>query len=424
MLINAKQTKITEQQVLITRLALAVMFVLSAASGFMPKMLISFGVAAGCGVLWLCGKLYLGFPFVLFYNSVYGLVAGVSVWRIYTLLLLLQIMLRLFSGVTARLKYLPPLLIYVLFLILVMMPNNPREAIFLILDVVGCLGIALELYADADALKQFFRVYAFVCLISFLTGAVIGNKIGNEYTYFRFMATFEDPNYMGFFFTLAIFGIVSLKLFKPLWRALIVIALYAMMLASLSITAIVVNVLLWIFYLAFTRRLRFSTAVVAALGVVAFALLYSYGLENPETPIVGDLASRIEEKLQSLSSGDLDDVTTGRTNLSGYNLDYFAHSPIWKMLIGGTSVNCRYLHPDLHGVSHNEYVDLLLNVGVVGALMMIAFFVGAYLGHVREYRRTKQNSDLCLVMVKTAWLVYAFTLTMFLDFRFMVMFFI
>ncbi len=423
MLTNATQND-TKKPSALRNVSLVALFSFTALSGILPQWMLSLGVVVCFGMLLLCNSLYLGFPFVIFYNSVYGLVFGMSVLRIYTLLMLLHILLKMTSSISFKTKYILPLSVYTLFLILVMMPNNLREGFFLLFDVVCCLTIVTDISDDSDAFNLFFKTYSIVCLCSYLTGILIGNTIGGEYNYSRFNATFEDPNYMGFFFTIAIFSILCLKLFDKRLRYIIIIVLYAMMMSSLSITAIVVNIILWLFYLFMMKKLKPAGLIIIIAVFVLLSALYSYGVENPDIPVLGDLSARIDEKVQSFISGDIDEVTTGRTSLTKENLEYYLSLPMFNVFFGGIPVNPRNIHPDIKAVSHNEYVDLLLNVGIIGAIVMLGFFLFSYWSSIKRYRLANKEHDLCIVMLKTTWLLYAFALTMFLDFRFMLLFLI
>ena len=419
------QPKFTDRQTNLSRLTLAVMFACSLSIGILPQSMLSLCIVLCCAVLLFCGKLYLGFPFVILYNSVYGLVFGVSILRLYTLMILVQLAMKASAKETIKAKFLLPLSVYFLFLIMVMMPLNLRMGIFLFFDIICCLSIAVDLSRNTDLLKRFFKTYVFVCLCSFITGIVIGNTMGGgEFSYLRFNGTVEDPNYMGFFFTLAVVSIICLKLFDRKWRIVLVITLYAMMMASLSMTAIVVNLLLWLFYLVAMKKLRLSSLFIIAFVILVILALYSYGLKNPNVPILGNLCARVAEKLQNLSAGDMDGFTTNRTVAQTKHWLYYISLPIINILFGGISVHPRYIHPDLGGVAHNEYLDLLLNVGLVGAALMIGFFLTTYLTYIKRYRQDRQDHDLCIVMLKTTWILYAFTLTLFLDYRFMLIFLI
>lgn len=403
---------------------LAYLFICTVLSGVIPQTILSLGIVIGFGLLFLMNKLYLAFPFLVFYYSVYGTLFGLSVFRIFTLFVIFNLLVKASSKITIKSKYLPILLVYSLFLITVMMPINMREGFFLLFDIICCLSVINDITSDNEVLSLFFKVYSLVCISSFITGTITGNSIGDEYNYLRFTATFEDPNYMGFCFTVAIFSIITLKLFSKKIRCLLVIALYAMLLSSLSITAILANILLWIFYLLITKRLNLPVALIIITVIILLVSMFNYGLENPDAPVLGDLSARINEKLQSLDSGDISDVTTGRTELSKYNLNYYLSLPAFNLIFGGTPVNPRYVHPDLRSVSHNEYIDLLLNVGVLGTLVMVGFFIFSYWSYLKKYLHFRDKHDLCLLIIKSIWLIYSFTLTMFIDFRFTFIFLI
>ncbi len=403
---------------------IAAMFVFTIATGFVNQTVLSFGIVACCAVLFLLDRLCLAFPFMLFYYQFYGLILGVSVFRIFTLMLVLSVVFKYAERYRIKKKHFPVLLVYAIYLVVVMMPQGIDAAIYIFLDIICCFILVAELEDNEALTKACFKIYTGVCFCSFITGAVFGNTTGGGYDYTRFNATFEDPNYMGFFFTIAVFAVVTLKLFDKRIRYVIVLALYAMMMASLSMTAIVVNLLVWSFYCAFTGKIKIKFIVIG-IGVVALLIsLYNFGLENPDTSVLGELSARIEEKMASLNKGDIGDVTTGRSDLAMEHLEYYFDSSIINILFGGIPSNTRYIHPEFEYVAHNEYVDMLLNVGLVGAFVMFRYFFSNYIGYFKRYMKSKSQNALFLVMVKTVWICYAMTLTMFLDFRFAVFFLI
>ena len=241
----------------------------------------------------------------------------------------------------------------------------------------------------------------------------------------RYTATFEDPNYMGFFFTIAVFSLLTLKLFHPKLRVLLIITLYAMMLSTLSITMIVVNALLWILYLFIAKKLNFKTILVCVIILAILISLYNIGLSAPDTPVLGTLAYRIQEKLTGLFEDDLNSVTTGRTNLTLKHWEYFKEQSLFKMLIGMNGASPLKVEGGvLNDVAHNEYVDLLLNVGILGTAVYLGFFVLRIIKLLSIYRKNKDREALCLFMIKSIWLLYGMTLTMFGDFRFSFFFFL
>ncbi len=399
-----------------------IMVLLTALTGLFNQNILSMGIIACCAVLLYYDKLYMAYPFMIFYSIFYGVVFGLAVSRIYTFLLLGNELLRFNGKQRIKAKYLPPFLVFFLYIIIVMLPVSVMGVVNVFFEIIGCFIVVSHIVKDEKVLRSFFSAYVIVCLTSFLSGMVAGNTIGDEYHAIRFQATFEDPNYMGFFFTLAVFALITLKLFDKRLRYVMVVVLYAMILTSLSVTAIVVNVIMWVFYLIFMKKLRWSSLVIALVALVILVGLYNVGLENPDIPFVGDFAERIDEKIDSFLMGNVEDVTTNRTDLAQEHLDYFMSLPFLKKLFGGTSVNVRYFDPVLGSAAHNEYVDMLLNVGVIGTLIMFAYFFANFLRYIREYKQSHDVKNLFLIVSKVLWMVYATSLTMFLDYRFLLLF--
>ena len=132
----------------------------------------------------------------------------------------------------------------------------------------------------------------------------------------------------------------------------------------------------------------------------------------------------IERALDSFLNGNIGDATTGRTDLTKEHFEYFLELPILKQLFGGTLANVVFVSPELTALAHNEYVDMLLNVGVLGAIVLLGFIVGRTVEYFIKYRKTRNEEYLCFVMNKFIWLTYAATLTFFLDYRFLLLYFL
>lgn len=409
-------------------LALGVITAAALLTGFLPQTLLSVLVVLACVFLLLIDKLYMAFPFMIFYYQLFGMLFGISVYRIFSLLFLFSAILKLGGEKKLRLSHLLPIPVFLFYCLTVMMDYSTQRAIFAFVDVVfSIIFTCSTVAADAEKAKHFFRVYVLVCFTAFFSGLVGANTmdytmVGVEMS--RFQATFNDPNYMGFFYTSGIFAMVTLKLFSPKLRALLAVLLYAMLLSSLSVTAVIVNIVLWLIYLFACKKLGLKTLLVLLLVIILLLNLYSYGLEHPSTPVIGSISLRIEEKLAQLSGGNLDSATTGRTELSQAHLAYFASLPLLKQFFGGTAVNTYFISPSIYGAAHNEYVDLLLNVGIAGTLLLVLWILSRTVKYFVEYRKTEEPLFACLFMSKLAWIIYALTLTTFLDFRFMFAFFL
>ena len=391
--------------------------------GFVPQQISAYIMLLLCAVMLFIDELYLALPLVIFYNQWYGTVFGVSVQRFFSLMIMVLFLVKLGKEKKITLKYLAPFIIYLLYSVFVITQYNTTRAIFSVVDIVCCIFIvSMYLNKDIDKLKRFFIVYALTGIAAIITGMLNQNIMayGNLN---RFMATFEDPNYMSFFYTIAIFSIMSLKIFKPWLRAIVVVVFSAAIIASASVTGIIVNVMLWLIYVTLVQKINIKTFVALIVVFVLIFGIYKIGLNSSDDTMLGQMSGRIEEKIQELNEGNVSDATTGRSQLMRENFEYFLKQPFWKKLVGGTPVNTHYISYDVERAAHNEYVDLLINVGVIGTGILLWFFFKQYISYLKKYLKNRDKHYLTLFMIKCVWVAYAFSLTVFMDYRFMFVFF-
>lgn len=403
-----------------------IMLVLMGLTGIMPSSLQGIAILGVSALMLFTGEIYLVYPPMLFYGNRLGLFAGISVYRWFTLLFLAITLIK-YRGIRTTAKQALVFLLFIIYCLVVIGPLNVRRGIFAVLDMGAILMLINCYLRQEDKLKKFFTVYVICAFVAYFSGTQMeglqyNSMVSGQYVEMvRNMATFEDPNYMGYFYTGAIFATVGFKLFTPKLRVVIVIALYAILLTSLSVTAIVVNGVLWIFYLGITNNLSIKAILAIVLVAVLGLGLYQYGLDHPDDPVVGALALRIEEKLHEAESGDIGSATSNRSDLAIWHLQYFWEQPVHKMLVGMNAASV--LHIDLNGykmAAHNEYVDWLLNVGIIGAVIMLYYLISTLWNPLRSYRRDNlDQSSLGVVMVKLVFVLYACTLTLYGDYRFM-----
>lgn len=414
-------------------LCLWICYACCALSGLVPQIILSLIVVVCITIICCRGvsSAVAVWPIMIFYYSVFGTLFGISVYRIFTLLFLVVHFYKT-KRPTIQYRVLPPLIVYVLYLIIVVGSHSIKTMIFSFVDIICAIILAGDYLSNENRLKSFFHSYVIVAFLAFLTGLISRNEMtvmqnysGKLLTISRFTATFEDPNYMGFFYTVAIFSIISLEMYHFAIRVSIVVGLYGIILTSMSMTAIIGNVLLWILFLLIRRRISLKTVVMIILALVVSTSLYKYGTEHPGIRLVGDMSLRIQDKLNSLFLKDFDSFSTGRTSLSEVHFNIFKDSSIIRQLFGGRAVNSYFIDvgPDANFSAHNEYIDMLLNVGIIGWIIMYGYVIINAVKKALFYRSDGDDLSLCGTMMNLAWLYYVATLTVFLDFRYMFAFF-
>src|SRR5699024_2472292 len=156
-------------------------------------------------------------------------------------------------------------------------------------------------------------------------------------------------------------------------------------------TAIIGNVLLWTLFFLIRGDIRPKTVIMVALAVFAAIGLYNYGLSHPDVKLIGDMSLRIQDKMKSLFLKDFDSFSTGRTSLSEVHLNIFNDSSLLRQMFGGRAVNSYYIDvgQGANFSAHNEYIDMLLNVGIIGWVVMYGSVVVSALRKVILFRTQK-----------------------------------
>ena len=401
------------------------LFLCTLVSGVFPQRLLSIIVLFILFGLFLINDLNCVLPFMLFYYSVYGVVFGVSVFRLFSLLVIARYVINRNFAIKKSLVFIP-MMIYVIYTLFVFSWINFQQALFNLVSIFAVLIITRNVFSEEYTTKRFFSIYGIIALFSYVTGLITNNILtysemmsGGYFEMNRFMATFEDPNYMGFFFMIAIFSIISLKLYTKTIRVLIVVALSVILFSSFSMTAFVGYLAMWIVYLFFGKKINIRTALLLfAVLATLTALLYTGVLDS--IPYFRVFLNRILYKYAALRNGDVLTVTSNRTTHFAEHLNYFAEQPFIYQLIGGNFVTPfgSNLPIASKAMAHNEYIDLLLNVGIIGEILLLGYFGCSLISHIRNLRKQTDELILVKVLVKFIWLYYAFSLTIFMDFRF------
>ena len=398
-------------------------------TGIAPPVLQAICIFAACAMFLFTDGIYLVYAIMLFYENALGTVFGISIYRIFSLAYLVITVLRC-GTIKFQYRQLLVLCLLALHCIATLAEENFSRALFPAIDML-CIILLINCYLqDHENLRLFFTFYTITALIAYFTGfqteAVVSHELINgEYVeIYRNSATFEDPNYMSFFYTVAVFATAAFKLFHKALRILIIIALYAIMLTSVSVTAVLVNIALWLVYLLITKSVSPKGIALILIGLVLIFGLYQYGVKNPEDPVLGAVVMRVSEKIDQAQSGDMTSATTLRSDLQKQHWEYFMEQPFLKQLVGLNAASALKMDlPGIKGLAHNEYIDWLLNVGVIGTIIMFYYLIRSTASAAIAYVKDKTDSQaLGITMLKGTWILYGLALTFFGDFRFVLFF--
>lgn len=414
----------------ISNILLFAVYFFSCITGIINYQVTSIIVCILLVILFKYPEYYLAFPVILLYYSILVLPGiNLSIFVIYLLLMGVRLVRegKILNNIDMR--NIGAFLVIFIYSCTFFLVYSIKLAIpFLICSLIIFLYVKRYLNRNSDSINLFFKYYVIGCLCSYLTGIFTDNvmiydslTVGKVLTLKRWMATFNDPNYMGIFFMIAIFAILCLELYSWKVRLTITAILLIMLLSTMSMTAILGLVMIYLVYLLLKNKI--SIKLLSYLIIVFCILIgiYNYGLNNPSTPLLGTVTLRVQERIDLVSKGSLSKASTGRTDLSKEHLKYFASQDVINQLIGGNIVNSIAIEKKIgndYAVAHNEYVDLLLNVGILGTILILLSWLIVAIKDLFNYLKYKKKYDLCSFILKSVFLYYCFGLTMFMDIRF------
>jgi O-antigen ligase len=152
------------------------------------------------------------------------------------------------------------------------------------------------------------------------------------------------------------------------------------------------------------------------LGIFLCAAILFFVSLNINIPIITPLSQRLSAKWSEFVSEDYSSLTSWRTDIWKEHFEYFLNQNIFNILFGGnvvTNIQRVWLGNIVHkGVSHQEYLDLLLNVGILGFLIIL-FTILYLLKKDFNMLKTVPRQATFKIFLKLIWLFYAFAFTMF-----------
>lgn len=379
-------------------------------------------------LIWKKEQFYLILPLFIFFYSEFILPGGLSLYRFFSLLLFLKMLIS--RRTSFERIYFLPLGIIALYCALVVSYFDARNGLFIVFDMFLII-MYISVFVRKN-LEKFFTYYVFgaviSCLYGWFTQGLNTNasvQINNQWVdVSRFVGSFTDPNYFGFFINIAIFALIILDIFQnKKMKVALLVFLYIGLLATLSITGFLCNMLMLLLFFALSNRLK-TKYLMFTLAVGGILFLNLSNLANTNLPIISMVARRIESQLSMSPEKDLHSLTTERSSIWREHLEIYLEQPLTRILFGGNYLTDFGFDPKFDSMSHQAFIDMLLNFGLIGTLGMILFLTIIIIKYLKNYFETKKQEYLFLVIIKGIWIFYAFGLSMFPSWRFNFFFFI
>lgn len=375
---------------------------------------------------------------LLFWEQFYLIAGSTPLYRVYSYLLLIRFFLDI-GKVRFRPQFLPALVVFACFCIISVGRMTMRTGLNLLADTVLSYITLTVVRSKPSLMRKLTLVFALaaVCagFYSIMAGTVVSYETGvmAEIEITRYYGTVGDANYASCFYNAAIFMALCSDAMKRWYLRLpIVGTLVYFLFMTASQTGLICFTLGIMVYLV----LRYGA--IGGLLSVLFGLGTSIGvyllLTVPslhEVEPFSTLYNRLMESMMNLEGGDIAELTTNRTVLWGIAMDYFRQLPLLKKLIGGsvvaTIISEEYFLKTV-GAIHQSYIQGLLDFGIIGVVIVFGTRILQTLADVVT-SFTEKNAPLpvdlmrCVVLCGFVFLLYAFTLDMFMDWRFLYLYF-
>lgn len=438
-------------------------FVVLSVMALMPSLNMLAALAIAPFMLWLFffDEFYLLAAIFLFFGEQLVVMIGVPIARLYTVMMLAKAVF--FDKTERKLNvFLVPAILVLVMYAFFALPNadnsvtireyiakgveppsdfvlNAKWILKYLVDFAFLIFLVCKFHADKDLFERF----CFCVVICMLISGVYGIRSGNVYNYLlgydtsgqlfgvtRYMGSFNDPNYMGFFINLSMFFVIKLPKFKNLIvRTIVLTVLYYYLIASGSLSGLLFNIVGMVVFIVLrykskSFKILITAGLIGALGV--FLVLNIPPLRN--IGAVQNMITRVESQFADAEGTSVDTATSGRETHWIQYMDYYKGQSLVKKLFGGnihmTSSVDPYFTENFGNVAHQAYIGFLLCFGAVGAAVFLLSFVIKAIFSFINYIKTQDDYYLLLCISSFIWTFYGFGFDYFADWRFMLFYFL
>lgn len=137
-------------------------------------------------------------------------------------------------------------------------------------------------------------------------------------------------------------------------------------------------------------------SILLLLGMVLLFNLYINLPSTMQNETINAYIDRMQDKLFLLQSGDISSFTTNRSSIADQKMDYFMNGQgVLKQLFGFNSL----FADGSNALPHNTYIDLLLQIGLVGMILTLGHIVTSSIRAWKDKNRNRRDLLLKLLML-------------------------
>ena len=375
----------------------------------------------------------------LFIYLRYRLVLGdTPAYRLYSYLVVVKFVLDL-KNIKFRIAYLPALLVFLMHsLFATGRFESIRVGLNVIVDCVLVYIILLKLLSDNRLMRKFLFAFMLGGLSSGIFGwtndeftKAINISGAGAQTVSRNFGALSDANFAGLFYSLCIVVTVAVKNISWIVKGIFLGLFAIMLLETASLSALLILFTLMVFYIIL--KFRGKSVVILTVGFFACILVVAVILAVPqlrEIEAIAGLIIRITEKLSYIPRGRWDLLTTDRWDIWQDAIAAFSQKGLWGKLVGGSVVTVMVIDYSVMSIAcHNSYLQSILNFGVIGTfivyLPLFTIFIYRILKHFSK-KSGYEGDDIKMLQLifMFAFIVFGFTVDFFIDWPFMMLYFI
>ena len=260
--------------------------------------------------------------------------------------------------------------------------GTEKLAIILILTL-WMIYIRCDSHKNEGIYDRFLLAFAFAILFNAMV-SLVSRSAASMYESSDRMGIIgfgsSDPNIAAMIITVGIAIFMSSNLIKIWLKIVACILLFFSLITTVSISGLIAAVLVVLIFAIIMNKDKKNVSVLlvillgALIAVYIFPMLGIMGEKNAAGETVNYLEyfqEKLNEKAGNFAGNDIDNATSGRSELTRMNLQFLSEQSALKQLFGGNHVN-----PLGVNVSHNSFADIMLRFGYLG--FVVVFIIMCY----------------------------------------------